>query len=179
MSNYQGVYVLTEAVRQGPDRVDIEELSPTSNDPEELPGGYFLEITLPSRVDQDKKSFETAGSLTSSTYVHKRRDGRLRMGPLWDFDRSIGDVKFDKNWESHGFLLLHAIIDATVSELGAATDRNFEKWLILGKYVRANKRPFSESHEEEIRKMKKWLTDRAAWLDDHMKVDDLRAAAED
>ncbi len=42
--SYQGVYQLTEQIRSGGDRVDIEEMGPEDNAGIELTGGYLMEI---------------------------------------------------------------------------------------------------------------------------------------
>lgn len=41
----------------------------------------------------------------ASTFIHKSRDGKLAMGPIWDFDRSMGDVNIDNNHKTSGWLL--------------------------------------------------------------------------
>jgi hypothetical protein len=53
-------------------------------------------------------------------------------------------------------------------ELAGAAERNFQKWPILGRYVKANRAPYSESFEEEVEKMSRWLDERAAWMDAHI-----------
>jgi len=151
--------------------------------------------------------FRNHDVFTASTYIHKRQGGRLAMGPVWDFDRSMGDVEFESNWRTTGMLLpergwarhllrkrsfvrayvarwhelrqgpladaaLFARIDEAVLTLDDAPRRNFEKWEVLGRYVKANRAPYSESFEEEIEKIRHWLTDRGAWLDAHMTVAD-------
>ena len=42
--SYEGVYQLTEHIRTGSDRVDIEEMGPEDNAGVELTGGYLMEI---------------------------------------------------------------------------------------------------------------------------------------
>ena len=41
---YEGVYQLTEHIRTGSDRIDIEEMGPEDNSGVELTGGYLLEV---------------------------------------------------------------------------------------------------------------------------------------
>ena len=138
-----------------------------------------------------------------STFMYKDRDGLLRMGPPWDFDRALGDVGVDEDSQAEGFLLptrgwgrhllrrsdflrsyrdrwkklrqgvlateaIMARIDAVVVALKDAPERNFEKWQVLGKYVPVNHPPYSRTFEEEIAKVKAWLTARADWMDAHM-----------
>lgn len=39
----------------------------------------------------------------SSTYVHRPRDGRLRFGPVWDFDIAAGNIDFSGNDDPVGW----------------------------------------------------------------------------
>lgn len=39
----------------------------------------------------------------SSCYMHLPRGGRLRMGPVWDFDIAFGNVSYNGNYEPEGF----------------------------------------------------------------------------
>ena len=38
-----------------------------------------------------------------STYMHKPRDGRLTMGPIWDFNGSLGNADYFESWETEGW----------------------------------------------------------------------------
>ena len=38
-----------------------------------------------------------------STYMHKDRDGLLTMGPIWDFNGSLGNADYFESWESEGW----------------------------------------------------------------------------
>ena len=38
-----------------------------------------------------------------STYMHKRRDGLLTMGPIWDFNGSLGNADYFEAWEIEGW----------------------------------------------------------------------------
>lgn len=163
--------------------------------------GAFVDYFLLNELFRNHDVF------TASTYVHKREGGKLAMGPVWDFDRSMGDVEFEGNWRTAGMLLpergwaaqllkkrsfvtayvarwhelrqgaladaaLLAHIDEAVLTLADAPQRNFEKWEVLGRYVKANRAPYSDSFEEEIEKVRAWLSERGAWLDEHMKVEE-------
>lgn len=258
--HYRGVYVVTEKIKRGKDRVDFEALDDTSSD---LSGGYLLEWTLRERLDESSRWILTPSGaaldilypkpddltpaaqrwiseyvanvedalasprqeyedlididsfvdyfllnellrnydvFTSSTYLWKSRGGKLCMGPPWDYDRSLGDVEFDGQWRTSGFLLTErgwakrllqnpnfvetyrarwgelrkgplqtetmlALIDSFVTALGDAPDRNFEKWNVLGKYVKANRAPYAKTFKEEVTKVKGWLSARADWID--------------
>jgi hypothetical protein len=38
-----------------------------------------------------------------STYMHKPRNGRLTMGPIWDFNGSLGNADYFESWETEGW----------------------------------------------------------------------------
>lgn len=264
--HYRGVYVFTEKVEPGPERVDIGALAGSDTSGSAISGGYLVEWTIYTRLKDSERWFETPNGailnilypkpddLTSeqelwisqyvaeveeafdspnddyedlvevgtfvdyflvnellrnhdafiaSTFMSKKREGKLRMGPVWDFDHALGDVKYDGDWSSEGFMLLERPwassllkkpsfletyrarwrqlrqgvfgneamlrrIDAAVAQLKDSPSRNFEKWRVLGRYVKANRAPYSSSFEEEIDKMKGWLVDRADWMDAHI-----------
>jgi len=271
LEHYRGLYVLTESVKRGAERVDIEKLEPAMIDEPLVSGGYLLEWTERARVDRGEPFFSTRHAealllshpkpgdaraeqvawidgyveafeaalgrlegdpqsrdfeafldldaavdycllselvrnhdvFVASTFVHKRRSGPLVLGPIWDLDRAFGDVEFDGNWRSDGWLVpsrgwarelfqstrfrqryverwrtfrgaalasaaMLELVSSLESELTGAAARNFEKWPILGRYVKANREPYSESFEEEIAKLSGWLEARASWIDAHI-----------
>ncbi|MFN8574483.1 MAG: CotH kinase family protein [Gemmatimonadaceae bacterium] len=47
---------------------------------------YYLANELVRNVD---------GNLRLSTYLYKKRDGKLYFGPLWDYDLALGNVNYD------------------------------------------------------------------------------------
>jgi hypothetical protein len=49
--NYQGVYVLTEPIKQGKNRVDIAKLNPSDTTGRELTGGYIMRIDATTNED--------------------------------------------------------------------------------------------------------------------------------
>lgn len=271
LEHYRGVYVLTEKIKRGPDRVPIEELEEAATTEPDIHGGYLLEWTQQKRLDAGDVGFSTrhaevllidypraeelngaqerwiiehveafeaalaelersgdSGSFeafidvdafvdyfllsellrnhdvfVASTFIHKPRSGKLRMGPAWDFDRAFGDVEFGGNWRTSGWLMpargwarplltstlfltryrerwrshragpladarLQLLIDETEGALTDAAARNFEKWRVLGRYVKANREPYSRSFGEEVDKLSRWLRERAAWIDENI-----------
>ncbi|MDQ3393219.1 MAG: CotH kinase family protein [Bacteroidota bacterium] len=55
-----GNYMLTDQIEVDSDRVDIMELGPTDNDPNQITGGYLLEIDHRVLQAQDEPYFETS-----------------------------------------------------------------------------------------------------------------------
>ena len=145
--DYQGVYVLIEKIKLGPNRVDIVELEPQDEAEPEISGGWLLKDDRPDPGDEmicgracvepkeenvtpiqaawirDYLSALTASAMDpdpetgyakyidvdswidyhvlntmmnntdvfqNSTYFFKDRGGKMEMGPIWDFDRSLG-----------------------------------------------------------------------------------------
>lgn len=159
-SEYNGVYVLEEKIKIGPNRINIDKLQPEHVQPPEVTGGYLLsidsapsgtrpffaagtsinylepdyaEISTPQRDAQEKYItgfFQAFGAALSSSnwtnasegyaayidvpsainhhmqgvltfnvdalrlsgYFYKPREGKLVMGPVWDFDRTQGSA---------------------------------------------------------------------------------------
>ena len=71
---------------------------------------------------------------------------------------------------------LMADIDASVSQLGDAVGRNFERWDILGSYVWPNAEGFDErnTYEKEVAYLKQWIQARVEWMDEQLSEDDRR-----
>lgn len=59
---------------------------------------------------------------------------------------------------------LCALFDSQVERLGAAADRNFQRWPVLGTYIWPNWY-VANTHDEEIAWMRQWIIDRADWMD--------------
>lgn len=134
------------------------------------------------------------------------RDPRLKFGPLWDFDLSMGNSNFQQaaspeGWQfkedysnnfkidllvkdtsfaaqfnirwfglREGFLHNDSIMnrmDDMLAFLEKPIERNYEVWPVI------NKRIFSphynvDSYSEEIDRLKQWIQDRVAWIDDNI-----------
>jgi len=67
-------------------------------------------------------------------------------------------------WRTDSIL---AFIDQKVGILSPSIEQNFSRWDIFGKYVWPNPAPLANSHDEEITKLKEWLTARLEWMDEH------------
>lgn len=44
----------------------------------------------------------------SSCFMSLKRGGKLRMGPVWDFDIAFGNVNYNENWNYEGFWVRNA-----------------------------------------------------------------------
>jgi hypothetical protein len=60
-------------------------------------------------------------------------------------------------------------IDNSISYLGEAIDRNFEKWPVIGEYVWPNYY-IGETYEDEVNYLKSWITERVTWIDANITV---------
>ncbi|MFT7512887.1 MAG: hypothetical protein ACI9QL_002095 [Candidatus Omnitrophota bacterium] len=154
LADYGGIYNLTESIKWGPNRVDIDKINATDNAVPEITGGYILSI---DRADNNQHRFTTPSNMTAnviyprnnamtatqrswisghlgsieaalygpdvddpvlgyeayidpaawadyhilnviaknadalrlSAFFYKERDGLLKYGPQWDYDRSL------------------------------------------------------------------------------------------
>ena len=281
VSDYAGVYVLMEKVKQGSERVNVSSLSSSDTTEPNISGGYMLErgwnfsedigirtqryddelqFIYPSaeniNVEQRNylqryiDSFEAAlagegftdaiqgyaryidvdsfidhhllvefgrniDGYVLSTFMHKDRNGLLKMGPIWDYNGALGNpdyfegnlvdgwhyenpefpadnpngyhwytrlfedpafrTRYSARWqELRGSVLnddkLMSDIEETVTHLGVAGTRNFEKWNILGDYIWPNAPGWEErdTFRKEVDYMKSWIQDRAAWMDSQL-----------
>jgi hypothetical protein len=163
--HYHGVYMLTERIKWGDDRVNIQKLTPDDNAEPQISGGYIInfesdrewhiestfrrtrfalvrpqveDITHHQRVwiegylgnleaalfglnfrDRnlgyaawlDPESFIDHHLITEtfkemdgyrlSTFMHKDRGGRMVMGPVWDYNLSLGNYTTTEGWNGH------------------------------------------------------------------------------
>ena len=69
------------------------ELSPSDFADLDSFADYLLMIELSRNVD----------GYVLSTYMHKSREGLLTMGPIWDFNGSLGNADYFESWEHAGW----------------------------------------------------------------------------
>ncbi len=157
---YQGLYLLTEAVTVGDGRVEIQELEEGDSD---ISGGYLLEkeqmddedaqyihtdcatfkICSPKQADEDQVNYiagymrwiesmilsgdeayrdyvdldsfadhlilenialDDDGMVRSTFFYKDRGDDRLYLGPVWDYDRAMGEG-YSGQYESEVFMV--------------------------------------------------------------------------
>lgn len=175
--------------------------------------GYQAHLDVDGFVDYLllHELFKNVDSYFLSTFLHRNRDGRIAIGPPWDFNLSAGNAAYGGVWQTEGWMLdrgpqlssgipfwwdrllsdpafvdklvqrwsnlrqeelsdeaLIEIIDQLTDQLDEAQQRNFERWPILGEYIWPNPRPYGMSYEEEIDRLKDWLTQRTRWMDENI-----------
>ncbi len=100
----------------------------------------------------------------------------LYLMPMW-WERFLQDTLFTNmvkcEWEALRTWALHldtltAVIDRVVDTIDHAQQRNFERWDVLGDELFAEPEPIPETYAEEIDRLKWWLGERIAWLDQNM-----------
>lgn len=47
-------------------------------------------------------------AFVSSCYMNLKRGGKLKMGPLWDFDIAFGNIDYSESHDPRGYLIRHA-----------------------------------------------------------------------
>lgn len=97
--NYAKAYV---------EKADAALFSDNFMDPEE---GWQKYIDMDSFVDWyliNEIAKNNDGLFFSSCFMNLKRDGKLKMGPIWDYDISFGNINYDNNFEYEGFWIKHA-----------------------------------------------------------------------
>jgi hypothetical protein len=96
--------------------------------------------------------------------------------PFW-WERLMEDAQFRENlacrWSSlrQGPLSnpsLKNTIDSMALVLNEAQQRNFRQWPILGVYVWPNPGALPTTYAGEVQKMRNWINQRAAWMDNEL-----------
>ncbi|MEK9613467.1 MAG: CotH kinase family protein, partial [Flavobacteriaceae bacterium] len=169
----------------------------------------FIDFFILNEISKNPDGFRL------STYMHKDKGKKLKMGPIWDFNIAFGNVDYcngeaTSGWayqfnsicpgdtwqvpfwwgrllEDPDFIItlqtrwnnLRNSTLATQSLMNdiegfqeilkssSASDKNFAKWLILGKYVWPNAF-VGDSYVSEINYLKDWITNRMEWLDNNI-----------
>ena len=130
-----------------------------------------------------------AGAFYSSVYLTVSVDGKIELGPIWDFDLSMaGDyegwwmtrtpwfelllldpyfVNLVKERFNHFYANKTEIInkiDQLKRYLDLASKQNDSKWATIGTYIFPNPVYF-ETYEEELDFLKTWISNRMDWLE--------------
>lgn len=164
-------------------------------------GDWRTMLDIPSTVDYVilQELFRNQDAFVRSTYLQLAEDGRLELGPGWDFDLSAGNVSIPAYAPAQGFIPA----DRSVWLHRLYADAGFraavrERWLELrgegivedllrtaARHARRLRRPAARNqrlwrvparrihpgqvvyphHAAAVRGLRRWLSDRAAWLD--------------
>lgn len=158
----------------------------------------FIDFHLFSEVTKNVDAFRF------STFYHKPRGERLKMGPIWDWNLAFGNCDGKQGYMPERWLWpqlndqeyswfrrlfedpdfgqryvdrwgelrktifatsnMMASIDAHVSQIGEAQERNFKRWPVLGREINPNYF-VGDTYQEEIDWMKRWSSNRLAWIE--------------
>ncbi len=69
--------------------------------------GYAKYIDVDSFIDHFivNELFKNTDGFRNSTYMYKDRNSKLQMGPVWDFNLSMGNTVFYGGWETDNWLI--------------------------------------------------------------------------
>ena len=69
--------------------------------------GYAKYIDIDSFIDHFiiNEMFKNTDGFRYSAYMYKDRNGKLMMGPVWDFNLSMGNTVFHNGWETDSWLI--------------------------------------------------------------------------
>ena len=199
------------------DYIHLFETALVSEGFESIENGYRQFIDLDSFIDFFilNELSKNPDGFRLSTYLHKEKGGKLKMGPIWDFNLAFGNVNYCDGDSPFGWahrfndicsgdtwqvpfwwnrflddpeyvsllkerwailrsgILSEDIVLGRLRELqenlkgSSAIDKNFGKWLILGKYIWPNKF-IGDSYDCEINYLEEWIVERFEWLDQNI-----------
>ena len=166
----------------------------------------FIDFFILNEISKNPDGFRL------STFMHKDKGEKLKMGQIWDFNIAFGNVDYCNGDSSNGWahrfndicpndtwlvpfwwnrfledpefisalqlrwnslrsdILASEKILSRVEELKSelenknAINRNFGKWLILGKYIWPNAF-VGDSYTSEVNYIKAWISERLSWMD--------------
>ena len=92
--------------------------------------GYAKYIDIDSFIDHFiiNELFKNTDGFRNSTYMYKDRDGKLEMGPVWDFNLSMGNSVFYNAWETSNWLIYTNPVPFWWDRL--LTDEDFKQRLV-------------------------------------------------
>ncbi len=92
--------------------------------------GYAKYIDTDAFIDHFiiNELFRNIDGFRNSTYMYKDRGGKLKMGPVWDFNLSMGNSSFNQGWKTEGWLIYTNPVPFWWDRL--LTDRNFTRKLV-------------------------------------------------
>ena len=137
-------------------------------------------------------------NLKTSVYFSWEKDGKIKMGPIWDFDLSYGEynTKTHEGWYSrwntwNKYLFKNAQFDHDVSNywrqkrdifasyidsldtyrnsIQKAARNNFKRWPILETTFLWEFTQSYDSHQEAVDSLKSWMRQRLSWIDKNIR----------
>lgn len=92
--------------------------------------GYAMYIDIDSFIDHFiiNELFKNTDGFRNSTYMYKDRGGKLTMGPVWDFNLSIGNSVFHDAWQTYNWLIYTNPVPFWWHRL--LSDNNFKQKLV-------------------------------------------------
>ena len=83
------------------------ELALAGDDFKDPKRGYARYIDVDSFIDHFiiNELFKNTDGFRNSTYMYKGRNAKLKMGPVWDFNLSMGNTVFYGGWETDNWLI--------------------------------------------------------------------------
>ena len=92
--------------------------------------GYAKYIDTDTFIDHFiiNELFKNTDGFRNSTYMYKDRNGKLKMGPVWDFNLSMGNTVFYGGWETNSWLIYTNPVPFWWNRL--LTDENFRQRLV-------------------------------------------------
>ena len=121
--------------------------------------GYAKYIDVDSFIDHFiiNELFKNTDGFRNSTYMYKDRNGKLKMGPVWDFNLSMGNTVFFNGWETDNWLIDTNPVPFWWERL--LTDENFRRRLVKRwETLRKNELATSE-FLDEIDRTAKYLSE--------------------
>ena len=67
----------------------------------------------------------------SSTYLHKKKNGKLFAGPVWDFNIAMGNIDYNDNWLTEGSLLTSKYLSSILLEDSSFVFASQVRWSTL------------------------------------------------
>ena len=139
-------------------------------------------------------SKNTDSNLKTSVFFTWERDGKIKMGPAWDFDLSYGEYKnyspqnwysrsnpwnmylfkngkfkqeISNYWKAHRNIFLNTIdsLDHYRNYLEKAANNNFKRWPVQGTTFLWEFNQSYDSHREAVDSLKSWMKQRVQWID--------------
>jgi hypothetical protein len=95
--------------------------------------GYSKFIDIPSWIDYIiiQESFRNTDAFHTSTYFYKKTDGKLFAGPVWGFNIAMGNVNYNDNWSTEGWLLKYRYYSSILLKDTTFVSASQTRWTTL------------------------------------------------